>query len=60
MSYTKLTDFAVKDSLPSGTGAKIVRGTELDAEFNAIQADSALKAPLASPTFRYGHCSYTG
>lgn len=51
MAYTKATDFAVKDSLPSGTAAKIIKGTELDNEFNAIETDLALKAPLASPTF---------
>lgn len=51
MPYTKITDFAVKDSLPSGDNNKIIRGTEIDAELEAIEADSALKAPLASPTF---------
>ena len=41
MSYTKLTDFAVKDSLLSGNPAKVIRGTEIDAEFNAIAASDA-------------------
>lgn len=63
-NYTPLTDFAAKDSLPSGNANKIVKGTEFSAEFNAIstavnsKADSstvtsslALKADLASPTF---------
>lgn len=36
-TYTKTTDFASKDALPSGTPAKIVKGTEIDNEFNAIQ-----------------------
>lgn len=41
MSYTKLTDFAVKDSLLSGNPAKVIRGTEIDAEFDAIAASDA-------------------
>lgn len=42
MAYTKLTDFAVKDALLTGNPAKIVRGTEIDAELNAIAAADAL------------------
>ena len=33
-NYTKLTDFAVKDTLPTGNAAKIVKGEEIDDEFN--------------------------
>jgi hypothetical protein len=36
-NYTKSTDFASKDTLSSGDSAKIVRGTEIDAEFEAIE-----------------------
>jgi hypothetical protein len=36
-NYTKSTDFASKDTLPSGDSAKIVRGTEIDAEFEALE-----------------------
>lgn len=50
-NYTKLTDFASKDSLPTGTPAKIVKGTEIDDEFQAIETSIATKADLASPTF---------
>jgi hypothetical protein len=50
-NYTKTTNFATKDSLPSGNAAKIVRGTEIDTEFNNIQTASATKADTASPTF---------
>lgn len=60
-NYTKSTDFASKDTLPSGDSAKIVRGTEIDAEFEAIETAVATKAntsdvsstyaPLNSPTF---------
>jgi len=35
-SYTKATNFASKDSLASGNPLKIVKGTEIDNEFNAI------------------------
>ena len=50
-NYTKTTNFATKDSLPSGNPAKIVKGAEIDTEFNNIQIASATKANSASPTF---------
>ena len=43
-TYVKLTDFATKDSLPPGDPAKVVKGTELDDEFNAIATANASKA----------------
>jgi hypothetical protein len=59
--YVKSTDFASKDTLPSGDSAKIVRGTEIDAEFEALEVAIASKAntsdvsstyaPLNSPAF---------
>ena len=49
--YTKSTDFASKDALPSGNAAKIVKGTEIDTEFNNIAISIATKADLASPGF---------
>tara|TARA_R110000868_G_scaffold178826_1_gene418683 strand:- start:4995 stop:5666 length:672 start_codon:yes stop_codon:yes gene_type:complete len=49
--YTKSTDFASKDALPSGNSAKIVKGTEIDTEFNNIAIAVATKADLASPGF---------
>lgn len=49
--YTKSTDFASKDSLPSGNAAKIVKGTEIDTEFNNIATAIATKADTASPSF---------
>jgi len=49
--YTKATNFATKDSLPSGNPAKIVKGTEIDTEFNSIATAIATKANRASPTF---------
>ena len=41
MSYTKLTDFAAKDALLSGNPSKLLRGTEIDAEFNSIESAMA-------------------
>ena len=49
--YTKSTNFATKDNLSSGNPLKIVKGTEIDTEFNNIQTAIATKADLASPTF---------
>lgn len=48
-SYVKATNFATKDTLPSGDANKIVKGTELDNEFNAIAGAISSKADLASP-----------
>lgn len=49
--YTKSTNFASKDSLAGGNPLKIVKGTELDTEFNNISTAIATKADLASPAF---------
>ena len=49
--YTKSTNFTSKDSLASGNPLKIVKGTEIDAEFNNIAIAVATKADLLSPTF---------
>jgi len=48
-NYTKLTDFASKDALPSGNASKIVKGTEIDDEFEAIETAIATKANSDSP-----------
>lgn len=50
-SYVKATNFATKDTLPSGDSNKIVKGTEIDNEFNAIAGAISSKADLSSPTF---------
>jgi hypothetical protein len=50
-NYTKTTNFAVKDSLASGNPAKIIKGSEIDAEYSNIQTAVATKADTASPTF---------
>lgn len=50
-NYTKATNFAAKDALPTGNAGKIVKGTEIDTELNAIAAAIASKADSNSPTF---------
>lgn len=50
-NYTQSTNFATKDSLPSGDPLKIVKGTEINTEFNNISVAIATKADLISPTF---------
>jgi len=50
-NYTKSTNFASKDSLSSGDPLKIVKGTEINTEFDNIATAVATKADLASPTF---------
>lgn len=37
-NYSKSTNFTVKDSLPTGNPSKIVKGTEVDVEFDAISS----------------------
>lgn len=49
--YIKSTNFTVKDTLPSGNANKVVRGTELDTEFSAVQSAVQSKADKNSPTF---------
>ena len=50
-NYTKITNFAAKDALVSGNPAKVIKGTEVGAEFDAIAVAVNSKANLASPTF---------
>jgi hypothetical protein len=50
-NYTQSTNFATKDSLPTGDPLKIVKGTEINTEFVNISTAIATKADLASPTF---------
>jgi len=49
--YTKTTNYAAKDALVSGNPAKVVKGTELNTEFDNIATAVATKANLAGPTF---------
>ena len=49
--YTKTTNFAAKDALVSGNPAKVVKGTEVNTEFDNIATAVATNANLAGPTF---------
>ena len=49
--YTKATNFTAKDSLVSGNANKIVKGAEIDDEFDLIATAVATKSNIASPTF---------
>jgi hypothetical protein len=63
-NYTKIVDFDVKDGLPTGDPGKIIKGTEFEAEFDAISAAIATKADQAGPTFTgtttFGAVNVTG
>ena len=50
-NYLKATDFAAKDALLTGDPNKIVKGTEYNDEFDAIQTAVNSKANSSSPTF---------
>ena len=49
-NYVKATDFASKDALLTGDPLKIVSGTEINDELNAIQTAVNTKANINSPT----------
>ena len=48
--YVKSTNFTSKDSLAVGNPLKIIKGTEIDSEFNNIAVAVATKADIYSPT----------
>ena len=50
-NYTKTVNFAAKDTLASGNPAKIVKGTDIDTEFNNIATATNSKSDTADPTF---------
>jgi hypothetical protein len=57
--YVKSTNFAVKDSLTTGNPAKVVKGTEIDVEFNNIASAISSKLDATSPTLS-GNFTVTG
>lgn len=48
-NYTKLVNFAIKDTLNSGDAGKLIRGTEINTEFNNIATAIASKADSNAP-----------
>jgi hypothetical protein len=53
-NYTKSTNFASKDNLSPGNPLKIVKGTEIDTEFNNIATAVSTKTDNASATITGG------
>lgn len=49
--YVRVYNLTVKDSLPTGDSGKVIKGTELDVELNAVAAAISSKADSNSPTF---------
>lgn len=58
-NYTKTTNFATKDTLPSGNAAKIVKGTEINTEFDNIATAVATKADTSALTSKLDTSAYT-
>lgn len=50
-NYVKATNFYAKDALLTGNPDKLIKGSEIDDEFNAIATAIATKANLNSPNF---------
>jgi len=48
-NYVKSTNFAIKDSLVTTDPAKVIKGTDIDNEYNAIANSIASKADTNSP-----------
>lgn len=53
-NYTKVTNFTAKDSLPTGNANKVVRGSEIDTEFNNVATAIATKTDNASANITGG------
>ncbi len=50
-NYAKIVDYAAKDALLTGNPSKIVKGSEIGADFDAVAVAVATKANSASPVF---------
>jgi len=50
-NYAPTTNFTVKDNLPSGNPAKIIKGSEINTEFTNVQTAVNSKSNTISPTF---------
>jgi hypothetical protein len=48
--YVKVTDFASKDALSPGNAAKVIKGTEIDAEFELLETAVETKLDKTSGT----------
>lgn len=59
-NYVKITDFAIKDSLPTGNPAKVASGTQIDTEYEAIEVAIATKEDTANKAQNNGYASLDG
>jgi len=50
-NYTKTTNFAVKDGLVTGNPNKIIKGTEIDTEYNNIASAISSKSNANNGAF---------
>ena len=50
-NFTKTTNFAIKDSLVTGNPNKIIKGTEIDTEYNNIASAISSKAEANNGSF---------
>ena len=50
-NYTKATNFAVKDSLSTGNAGKIIKGTEINTEFDNISSAISSKGNSNNGSF---------
>jgi hypothetical protein len=50
-NYVKTTNFAVKDTLLTGNPAKLVKGTEINTEFDNIATAVQTKIDTNNPSF---------
>lgn len=50
-NYVKATNFYAKDALSTGNPDKVIKGSEIDTEFNAISTAIATKADTNNPTY---------
>ena len=50
-NYTKTTNFAIKDGLVTGNPNKIIKGTEIDTEYNNIASAVSSKGDANNGAF---------
>ena len=59
MAYTPIHDYRGKDSLPSGSSGKVIRGSELSEEFEGIRDDLATSAVTVSVKYNGSEVMYS-
>lgn len=52
--YVRVANFTAKDSLPSGNAAKIIKGSDVDAEFDVVAVAVATKVDESGGTLTGG------